>query len=156
MAYSSKQNAPLTPDEALTKMEHFCGYRERCPKEVWQKMKSLNIGDETARQIFEVLEGEGYVNEARFARAFAGGKFRINRWGRVRIWIELQRRAIAPKFIEAALAEIDEQEYFNVLQELLAKKLKQYRVGDDPLAERKAAAALIRAGFEPDLVFQSL
>mgnify|MGYP002625367609 CR=1 FL=1 len=151
-----RDDKELTPDQALAKMEHYCGYRERCPQEVRQKMARLGVKGETAEQIYRVLEGEGYINEARFARAFASGKFRVNRWGRIRIRLELQRRAIAPGLIEAALAEIDEQEYFNVLQELLAKKLKQYRAGKDPLANRKAAAALIRAGFEPELVFQRL
>lgn len=155
MAYSFKKkpDKPLTPDEALAKMENFCAYRERCPQEVQLKMKTLGISGEIARQIYQVLESDGYVDELRFARAFAGGKFRLNHWGRVRIRLELQRRGIASKFIELALQEIDEAEYQDLLQKLLAKKQQQYQADSDPLGNRKAAASLIRAGFEPDLVF---
>jgi len=156
MAYSFKnKNAgkALSPDEALVKMENFCAYRERCSQEVRQKIKTLGIDGETARQVFETLQSDGYVDDERFARAFTGGKFRVNRWGRVRIRLELQRRGIAAGLIETALGEIDEQEYRAVLQERLAKKRLHYQASADPQGRAKAAAALVRAGFEPELVF---
>lgn len=159
MAFFSKQKGnakALTPDEALVKMENYCAYRERCWQEVDQKIKTLGITAEIAGEIRFVLQEEGYVDDARFARAFAGGKFRVNRWGRVRIRLELQRRGIAPALVESALEEIDEQEYRSVLQERLMKKRTQYQANTDPNGRAKAAAALIRAGFEPELVFMYL
>ncbi len=159
MAYFSKNKQtpqPLTPDEALAKIEHFCAYRERCPQEVHRKMTQLGVRADVAEQIYAVLESDGFVNETRFAQAFAGGKFRINRWGRVRIRLELQQRDISAGQIEAALHTIDELEYRQVLQELLEKKRQQYQDGNDPNARIKTAAALIRAGYEPELVFKYL
>ncbi|MBK6929846.1 MAG: RecX family transcriptional regulator [Saprospirales bacterium] len=159
MAFNHQSKRPakaLTPDEALARMESYCAYRDRCAREVRQKMKELGIRGDTAEQIYQVLENEGYVNEARFALAFAGGKFRVNRWGRVRIRLELQQRDVAPPLIRQALDSIDEAEYQTVLVELLEKKRQQYQVGTDPNGRSKAAAALIRAGFEPELVFQYL
>lgn len=146
----------LTPDEALAKIEHFCAYRERCPQEVQRKIATFGLQPEIAEQIYSLLEGEGYVNETRFAEAYAGGKFRVNRWGRVRIRLELQRRDISPAIIEAALASINTTEYTRVLKDLLKKKRQQYRHEPDFQQRNKAAAALIRAGFEPELVFQHL
>lgn len=146
----------LTPDEALAKIEHFCAYRERCPQEVHRKMRDLGLSGEIAEQIYKVLLGDGFVDEARFAQAFAGGKFRINHWGRVRIRLELQRRDIAPPIIEAAIDSIDEAEYRRILRELLKKKQQQYRNGSDFQQRNKTAAALIRSGFEPELVFEYL
>lgn len=159
MAFPNRKKepaTPLSPDEALAKMENFCAYRERCAQEVQRKMAELGIAGEVAEQIWQVLTGDGYLNEERFARAYAGGKFRVNRWGRVRIRIELQRRDISPGLIRDALDSIDEGEYRKVLKEMLDKKKKQYRAGSDPQGRPKAAAALIRAGFEPELVFQYL
>ncbi|MCB0533271.1 MAG: RecX family transcriptional regulator [Lewinellaceae bacterium] len=159
MAYFSKQKGnakALTPDEALVKMENYCAYRERCWQEVDQKIKTLGITSEIAGEIRRVLQEDGYVDDARFARAFAGGKFRVNRWGRVRIRLELQRRGISPGDIESALEDIDEQEYRLVLQERLMKKRVQYQADTDPQGRAKAAAALIRSGFEPELVFRHL
>ena len=146
----------LTPDEALSKLEQFCAYRERCPQEVYQKLNALGVDANTAEQIFQVLEGDGYVNEERFAEAYAGGKFRINHWGRVRIRLELQRRKIAPVYIQQALAAIDPAEYEAVLVEQIRKKKRQYKADPKHKRRNKLAAAMIRAGFEPDLVFQNL
>ncbi len=118
-------------------------------------MAELGLDSALAEQIYAVLESEGFVDEARFAYAFAGGKFRVNRWGRVRIRLELQRRAISTGSIETALASIDEREYRRVLAELVRKKKEQYRTDPEYLQRNKTMAALVRAGFEPELVFES-
>lgn len=146
----------LTPDEALARMEQFCVYRERCPQEVQRKIRELGMKGETADQIYRVLEGDGFFDETRFAIAFAGGKFRVNQWGRIRIRLELQRRAIAPAIIRQALDVIDENEYRRVLAQLTDKKKQRYRSVIDAKARASIAAALIRAGYEPELVFQQV
>ncbi len=145
---------PLTPDEALAKLEYFCAYRERCSKEVYLRMAELGMRGADAEHIFEVLQQDGFVDDARFAIAYAGGKFRMNHWGRVRIRIELRMRNIEPALIQQALDAIDPAEYAVVLQELLVKK-KAYYAGDAS-ARDKSAAALLRAGFESELVFRYL
>jgi regulatory protein len=145
---------PLTPDEAILKLESFCAYRERCPKEVRARLKELGMRGDDAEQIFEVLQEDGFFNEERFAVAYAGGKFRINHWGRVRIRMELRMRDIAPDVIEQALNAIDEAEYLDLLLLLLEKKRQHYK--DDEHAREKTASALIRAGFEPEHVFRHL
>lgn len=151
---TKRPDKPLTPDEALAKLEHFCAYRERCPKEVRAKLAELGVSGQDAVQIFEVLEGDGFFNEARFAMAYAGGKFRMNHWGRVRIRLELRQRDIAPHLIQEALDSIDEGAYVKLLRQLLEKKRNQYK-GDEQM-RAKTAASLIRSGFEPELVFQYL
>lgn len=148
------QSRPLTPDEALQKMERFCAYRERCPKEVRSKLAEFGLSRADAEQIYQVLEEDKFFNEARFAMAFAGGKFRYNYWGRVRIRQELKMRSISPELIAQALDSIDQEEYEALIHKLLDKKREQYS-GDDN-AREKTAASLIRAGFEMDLVFRFL
>jgi regulatory protein len=149
-----KRDKPLTPDEALLKLENFCAYRERCPKEVRSKLAELGVRGEDAEQIFEVLHNDGFFNEERFALAFAGGKFRMNHWGRVRIRLELRMRDIAPDVIQQALDSIGKEDYLNLLKQLMEKKRRQYE--GDPQAREKTAASLIRAGFEQELVFRYL
>ncbi|MBX2890961.1 MAG: RecX family transcriptional regulator [Saprospiraceae bacterium] len=149
-----RSNRPLTPDEALAKMEHFCAYRERCPKEVRAKLAELGMKGADAAQILEVLSEDGFFDEERFALAYAGGKFRMNHWGRVRIRQELRMRDINESVIRRALGSIDEQEYLKLLNQLVEKKSRQY--AGDGHAREKTAASLIRAGFEPELVFRYL
>ncbi len=145
---------PTTPDEALAKLEYFCAYRERCPKEVRAKLADLGLRGNDAEQIFEVLREDGFFNEERFALAFAGGKFRMNHWGRVRIRLELRMRDISPDIVQQAIDSIEEAEYLKLLEQLMEKKRRQYEGSDN--AREKAAASLIRAGFEQELVFRHL
>ena len=149
-----KPTQPLTTDEVLLKLENFCAYRERCPKEVRARLHELGMRGAEAEQIFEVLREDGFFDEQRFAEAYAGGKFRVNHWGRVRIRQELRMRDIAPEMIRQALASIEEDQYLQMLQELLEKK-RQHYAGDDH-AREKTAASLIRNGFESELVFRYL
>lgn len=150
----TKFQKPLTPDEALQKMERFCAYRERCPKEVRSKLAEFGLSSADAEQIYHVLEEDKFFNEERFAMAFAGGKFRYNHWGRIRIRQELRMRDISPALISQALDAIDQEEYEALIQKLLEKKREQY--ANDQNAREKTAASLIRAGFEMELVFRFL
>ncbi len=149
-----QKQKPLTPDEALQKMERFCAYRERCPKEVRSKLAECGLAQADAEQIYQVLQDDKFFNEARFAMAFAGGKFRYNYWGRVRIRQELWMRDISPALVSQALESIDEAEYEALIHKLLDKKREQY--AKDPNVREKTAASLIRAGFEMELVFRFL
>jgi regulatory protein len=151
-----KPETTLTPDEILAKLEYFCAYQERCPQEVRRKLTELGAHGEVAEQIYSVLENDAFFDEARFAEAYTGGKFRVNQWGRVRIRLELRRRDIAPDIIRQALDSIGEEEYLIVLQNLIAKKREKWPAPNDYAAKAKTAAALIRVGYEPELVFRYL
>ena len=149
-----KREEKLTPDEALVKLEQFCAFRDRCSQEVRQKMRELALDRDTCDQLFEVLENDGFVDDDRFSRMFALGKFRQNGWGRVRIKQELGSRAIKPGLIEAALAEISEENYQQTLVDILEKKVGLYK--DEKDGWQKLAALAIRRGFEPGLVFEAI
>jgi regulatory protein len=149
-----RNTTPLTADEILAKMEHFCAYQERCSKEVLQKLAELGALPEDKAQILQVLSGDGFYDDARFAHAYAGGKFRIKHWGRNRIRIELRMRDLPANLIESALESIPEADYLKVLEELVDKKKVQYE--GDPQIREKIINALMRVGFEFDLIFRYL
>ena len=145
---------PLSPDQLLSRLENFCAYRERCPKEVRAKLTELGADAVVALEVYKVLESDKFFDEQRFALAYAGGKFRNNNWGKVRIRQELRMRDIAPDIIEEALDSIEGEAYEALLLKLFEKKRLQY-AGDDKALE-KSAASLIRAGFETALVFKNM
>lgn len=144
----------MSADEILTKLEHFCAYRERCSKEVKQKLAELGASAADGAQIMQVLEGDGFYDDARFAAAYAGGKFRINHWGKNKIRIELRMRDLPATLIENALNAIPEADYLQVLESLVNKKKAQY--DGDPQIREKIIGALMRSGFEFDLIFRYL
>lgn len=144
----------VTPDQALQKMERFCAYRERCPKEVRSKLKELGLSRADSEQIYQVLQEDNFFNEERFAMAYAGGKFRSNHWGRVRIRQELKMRSIAPEYIDQALDSIPEEDYEALVRKLVHKKIQQYACDNN--ARDKTIASLGRAGFELEIIFRAL
>src|SRR5690606_26754360 len=95
----------LTPEQALQKLKHYCAYQERSHSEVVEKLYSLGVWKREHDAIIASLIEEGYLNEERFAIAFAGGKFRMKKWGRTKIKYELKQRQVSEYSIKKALKQ---------------------------------------------------
>jgi regulatory protein len=143
-----------TVSDAIRKAEHFCAYQERCHQEVVSKLRNLALGSSEIDDVIVHLIAGNYLNEERFAQAFARGKHRISNWGRVRIVNELKFRDVSQRNINTALKEIDPDDYaeaFNTLAERHWESLP----GRDSLKKRKKFCDyLLRKGYESDLVYQ--
>jgi regulatory protein len=143
---------PITAAIALQKLQSFCGYQERSTSEILTKLREYNISGDAADAIMQKLMDDNFLNEERFAIAFARGKFRIKSWGKIRIRLGLQMRKVPERLIKKALKEIDtEGGYLETLERLLVYKLAESD-GD----REKAANYALRRGFESDLVFAKL
>ena len=108
--------------EIILKIKKYCDYQERCHKEVKNKLYEMGCNSDSVGEITVLLIEAGYLNEERFAKAFVRGKFKIKKWGKVKIKHELKLRDISEYCIKKALLEIDEDDYLNTLNELVAKK----------------------------------
>jgi len=141
---------------ALKKAAAFCAYQERTQQEVRQRLRDWGVwGDEAEEIIARLIEDE-FLNEERFARAFAGGKFRVKSWGRVKIEQELRQRGLSGHTLKAGLSEISTDDYRQTLQELLEKKAVSL-ADEEPFARRqKLARYAIGKGYEADLVWSVL
>ncbi len=104
-------------------MERYCAYQERCHKEVHQKLYEMRMIPVAVDQIIDHLLRHNFLNETRFAQAFARGKFRTKKWGRSRIVNELKRREISKYNIQIALKEIPDSEYFKTFEALGRKTI---------------------------------
>jgi regulatory protein len=143
----------LTPSEARQKIYRYCAYQERSHHEVRDKLYSYGLFKDEVEEILSHLITEGFLNEERFAKAFAGGKFRMQKWGRIKITHELEARGLTPNCIKAGLKEIDEQSYLVTLRELLNRKSGQTSEENDFVKRDKLARYAIQKGFEPELVW---
>ncbi len=112
-----------TVDEALTKLINYSVYRERCHKEVENKLNEMRMIPEAKEKIIMHLIEHDLLNEERFAKAFARGKFRIKKWGKQRIIRELKYKGISKYNIDSALKEISDVDYLNAFNELAEKKI---------------------------------
>jgi regulatory protein len=142
-----------TPDEAMLKMEQYCAYQERSPREVQNRIAELGMTGDDADKILQILEGDNYVNETRFAFAYSGGKFRINHWGKVKIGLELRAKGISPTLVNQALAEISDEEYKAVFDKVFANKKAQLESKKAANMAAKLVTYLVNVGFEQDMVY---
>lgn len=143
--------------DTLKKACGYCIYQERTQQEVRQKLKSWGVSPAEAEEVIAWLIAENFINEGRYARQFAGGKFRVKKWGRKKIIFELKAKGISANNIREALQEISEEEYGEVLRELTARKKDSLAVETQPLlAQKKITAYLLMKGYEPDRVREVL
>lgn len=146
----------FTVDEVKRKLEQYCVYQDRCHKEVENKLKSFNLIPEARELILLHLLEHNFLNEERFARSFARGKFRIKNWGKVRITRELKFRNISQYNIKQALSEIDEVEYFSKINDLAERKIATIKELDKFKTRKKVFDYLNYRGFEISLINEVL
>ncbi len=147
------KNEPIV---ILQKVRHFCGFQERCIRDVEEKLKEWAVQDKMIPSIIHQLQQENFLNEERFAKVFAGGKFRINKWGRKKIEFELYHRGIQELFIQQGLLEIDNDEYLKTLREIIEKKRDEIKPGKENNIRQKIINFAIGKGFETDLILAIL
>lgn len=140
----------------LAKMQNYCSYQERSFFDVKSKLINWNVQENVINEIINELVKEDYLNEERFAKAYAGGKFRINKWGKNKIINELNKKQIPDIYIQIGLHEIDDEEYFNTLKEVISKKDATLNVSDPEKRMQRLANYAISKGYSRGIVWKVL
>ncbi len=146
-------NQKLTPQQALPKAKQYCAYQERSHSEVKEKLYGFGLYKNDVEEIIATLIAENYLNEERFAIAFAGGKFRQKGWGKVKIKYELKLKRVSEYCIKKALAAIDDADYIKTLRKHFEEKRKILKSEKNIfIKKRKLQDYLKQKGFEIDLI----
>ena len=147
------QSQNFTPQQALPKIKQFCAYQERCHSEIKEKLYEFGLSAKDAEEIMSKLIEENFLNEERFAIHFAGGKFRIKQWGRIKIKYELKKKNVSEYCIKKALSAINNSDYFATLSKLAELKFKSLKSEKNIfIKKRKLHSHLIMKGYETNLV----
>jgi regulatory protein len=145
-----------TQTQALEKMRKYCVYQERCQAEIIQKLREIGIyGDEAENVLIQLID-EGFVDELRFAQAYAGGKFRLKKWGKRLIIQKLKEKQISAYCIQEALKEIDDQEYIQSLNDLIDKKMRLSSEKNSAKLKASLIRYLYSKGYESELIYEEL
>ncbi len=140
----------------LERARRFCAYQERSAFDVRRKLHEWKVTQEAEEKIIRSLIEEDFLNEERFARVFAGGKFRIKKWGKNKIMAELRARNISDDMIEIGLGEINEDHYEQCLKEVMDKKKELFEDPDTYENRNKIFNYLAGRGFEKYLIIKYL
>lgn len=149
----------LTPEQAHVKIRHYCAFQERTHQEVKQKLAGYGLSWSVANELVSKLIEEGFLNEERFARAFAGGRFRMKGWGKRKITIELKKRGISDYSIKAALREeIPVEAYEQTVSKILLKKWASLKGpgNTEYVKQAKTRQYLLSRGFENDIINKAM
>ena len=155
MEFSSPKKF-LTPNEAFEKAKKYCAFQERSHSEVRTKLLNFGLRGNDLEQVMVNLIEAGFLNEERFASAFAGGKFRMKNWGKKKIEQELKRKGVSSYLINKAVNELKDDDYKKTLNRLLEKKATTLHDRNLFTKKQKLSNFLIGKGYEPKEVFQAV
>jgi regulatory protein len=149
-------NKIIAPLAAAEKMRNWCAYQERSQNEARQKLYEFRLEPEITESIIIELINENYLNDERFAMAFASGKFRIKQWGKIKIKMGLRQHKISDYCIKKALESIGDTDYEKALVKVIEKKLNHTKGGDQRKNFYTVSNHAISRGFESELVIEQL
>ncbi len=146
-----------TKEQALQKIKHYCAYQERCHQEVKEKLYGFGMHRKDVDELISQLIEENYLNEERFAIQYAGGKFRMNHWGKVKIRYSLKQKQVSEYCIKKALLQIDNGAYLKMIEKLVLDKQQALKEETNHFIKfRKVQDYLLQKGFEADLIRDAL
>ena len=141
---------------AMKRAASFCAESERNVAEVERKLRKWGVDDDDIDSIIDRLKSDDFLNEERYCRAYINDRFRLNHWGKVKIRYELGKRDVDRQYIDAALADIDDDEYIEVLKEVVGAKRRTLKDTDTYSASAKILRYALTRGFESDIVSKIL
>ncbi len=155
--FSKEPKTAYTYTQALEALQQYCAYQDRCHKEARQKLRELGFGGDPGEEVICELIKDKFLDEERFARSFARGRFKIKRWGRQKITRELKQRQISAYCIKQALSEIEEEAYQQTLEDELLRRDRIEKKATHPyLRRRKLADYLFQRGYESHLTWETI
>lgn len=146
----------LTLDEARQRIQSYCMLQDRCQHEVTEKLKAWGMIPMVIDELVVELILEKFIDEERFALAFARSKFNQKSWGKNKIRQALKFKQVSEVNIKKALEEIDPELYLSKLKELLEKKSDSLNEKNHWTRKSKLANYLLQKGYESHLVYEEI
>ena len=141
---------------ALNKAMAMCANREYCSEDFRIKLESWGLNDHEAKSVISTLLKENFINDRRFAEAFVKDKYRHNKWGKVKIAAYLKVKRIDPEVIESALAELDEDQYRQMIMAILGSHRKFIKAKNQYDLKGKLLRYGLSKGFESSILYDIL
>ncbi|MDD2559830.1 MAG: regulatory protein RecX [Bacteroidales bacterium] len=142
--------------QALKWAQQYCSKAERCAGDVLNKLGKYKLDETSSKRLLENLRKENYLNDTRYAKAYAIDQFRFSRWGKIKIRYMLRLKGLAETDIQEALEQIPLDEYLDLLKALIDEKQKHYAGSEAYETKARLLRFAYGRGFEPDLINQCL
>jgi regulatory protein len=134
------------------KAMYLCSRSEKCKSDIRKKLYDWKANPNSFDKIIQTLEKQNFLNEERYAKMFVKDKFKFNKWGKYKIKAALIQKQISEKTINAAIGIIDDNEYIEMLKNLINSKLNKLSEEDPNMRKQKILSYASAKGFEPNLI----
>jgi regulatory protein len=141
-----------TDKKIIREIASYCTYRERCTKEVREKLLLLKVKPEEVAEYLSIMHEQNFLNEHRFAHAYVTDKFWLNHWGRVKIRQQLKAFNVEDELIEKALSSINAEDYEQAILKIIEKYLPKVKGKPQYQKQQLILKHCYGKGFEPDVV----
>jgi regulatory protein len=146
----------IQEQEIFQKMAHFCSKSEQCTPDILKRLKDAGCTGQQAEEIIQHLKVENYLNDQRYVSLYIREKFRVNKWGRVKMHYYLKMKGLKDDLIQSGFSEIDEEEYTALLLKTMKEKARTIKIS----GKYEKMGQIIRftqgRGFEPELIHRYL
>lgn len=138
---------PTNISQATTYLSALCARTEYCVSDIRRKMRLWEMPEDMKDEIVTILLKNKFIDESRYAKAFARDKFRYNKWGWVKIQMELRRKGLQDNDIESAKEEIAEEDVNSALRAMLESKRRTIQGKNDYDIKAKLFRFALSRGF---------
>ncbi|MEZ5107211.1 MAG: regulatory protein RecX [Draconibacterium sp.] len=121
------ENREVIVKEAYSKMAQLCSRSEQCSVDIRRKMITYDLVNEVVEEIIEKLKEEKFIDDERFVKAYVSDKFRLNKWGKIKMQHYLKMKGLSDKLIQLGMDSIDDEKYKLVLIKTMKDKAKTIR-----------------------------
>ncbi len=151
---TEKPKKAIKPQDALLRLEALCAQSEQCSMDIRQKLYRWGISASNSEKIIKKLIETRFVDDARFAVAYCRDKYRFNKWGKIKIIYGLRAKQISNIDIQNALAEINNEEYEEILVSLIKVKAKTIKDVNTYEGRTRLFRSIASRGYESSLIAQ--
>lgn len=144
------RNRP-TEQGMLLRMAGLCAGAEQCSADIRAKMLKQGFSPQEAEKMMEYLKANGYLDDARYARAYASDKVRFSGWGRMKVRMGLRSKGLPDSDIAHALESISPADYREALMKAMAAKARGLDL-TDVKHRQKLYRHMASRGFESQLI----
>lgn len=145
----------LTEEGMLVRMAGLCAAAEQCAADICAKILKKGFSAEQADRMLSYLTAHGYIDDSRYAKAFASDKIRFSGWGRMKIRMALKAKGIADGVVSEALANISGEDYTEALENALAAKASGLEL-TDVRDRQRLYRHLASRGFESSVIIPAI
>ena len=150
------ENKDLTVKETYAHMARLCSRSEQCSYDIKRKILAADHSEEEADEIIDMLKKENFLNDERYVKAYVADKFRINKWGKIKMRYYLKGKGLPDEIIQAGLDGIDDEKYKQVLLKILKDKAKSVKKKNKFEKMGQVIRFAQGRGFEPEMIHRYL